>query len=60
MKFLRIAMVILFVAGIATFSSCGDKNGSESSKDQVSSVENIKPDNAEKKADEVLKEIEKL
>lgn len=54
-------MILVFAMAITCFTACGDKSGSEQevAKEQPV-VENITPENAEKKADEVLKEIDKL
>ena len=58
MRYLSIMMIMLFTIAIAGFGGCGDK--SKSKKVQAPAVENIQPENAEQKAEEVLKEIEKL
>ena len=61
MRLLRIIMVLIFAVAIIGFAACGDKPGSEQevAKEQPV-VENITPENAEKKADEIIKEIDKL
>ncbi len=61
MRFLRMIMILVFAMAITGFTACGDKSGSEQevAKEQPV-VEDITTENAEKKADEVLKEIEKL
>jgi len=61
MRFLRMIMILLFALAITGFTACGEKSGNEQevAKEQPV-VENITTENAEKKADEVIKEIDKL
>lgn len=58
MKFFKIAALALFISSLSFFSACGDK--SDVDKDPKPLIGDISPENAEKKADEILKEIDRL
>lgn len=58
MKFFKIAALALFISSLSLFSACGDK--SDADKNIKPIVGDISPENAEKKADEILKEIDRL
>ena len=58
MKFFKIAALALFISSLSLFPACGDK--ADIDKDVKPLVGDISPENAEKKADEILKEIDRL